>query len=276
MRHLLALVVALSAAPAFAFGPVGHQMVCDMAYKLLSPTSQQKVDQLLTFHEEKHFGKACSWPDQVRALPEYKHTAMWHYVNIQRTDNSVSMAHCPEKGCVLSAISQQSKKLVPFAPSRAQLEALLFTGHFVGDLHQPLHAGYADDLGGNKTAVYFNGQPSNLHGVWDYVILEQAGYSADEKQQALYQDLLAKQQQWQSVNVLDWANESVMLVKLIYQGYKPGMLVDQTYTAEHLPQLEQRLQQAAVRLAYLLEQGWSVPASSAETATAAAKAAEKI
>ncbi|WP_337878648.1 S1/P1 nuclease [Rheinheimera sp.] len=264
MRWLLLLVAGLMCAKALAFGPVGHQMVCDMAYKLLSPESQQKVDQLLALHEEKHFGTACSWPDQVRALPEYKHTAVWHYVNIQRSDTSVSMAHCPAKGCVLSAIKQQSQKLVPFAPSRAQLEALLFTGHFVGDLHQPLHAGYADDLGGNKTAVYVDGQPSNLHGVWDYVILEQAGYSAADKQQALYQRLLQKQQQWQSVNVLDWANESVLLVKLIYQGYKPGMLVDAHYTTTHLPELEQRLQQAAVRLAFLLEQGWTQPAKASQ------------
>lgn len=146
---------------------------------------------------------------------------------------------------------------MPFAPSKTQLEALLFVGHFIADLHQPLHAGYADDLGGNRTAVYFEGEPSNLHGVWDSRILEAASYQDVTRQQTLYQALKTKQQEWQSVNVLDWANESVMLVKLIYQGYKPGMLIDENYQQQHLPQLEQRLQQAAVRLALVLEHSFN-------------------
>lgn len=256
MRNLI-IVLALFCSPVFAFGELGHHMVCSMAYQLLSPASQQKVQQLMRYHEQADFTKACSWPDQVRSLPEYQHTKIWHYVNIKRSDNVVTMAHCPAEGCVLSAIEQQRKKLTPFAPSKAQLEALLFVGHFIADLHQPLHAGYADDLGGNKTAVYFNGEPSNLHGVWDSRLLEAASYQQDAQQNALYQNLLAKQQQWQNVSVLDWANESVLLVKLIYQGYKPGMLIDKKYQQQHLPELEQRLQQAAVRLAYVLEQSFS-------------------
>ena len=261
MRSLV-LALALFCSPLFAFGELGHQMVCSMAYQLLSPVSQQKVQQLMQLHPQKEFSQACSWPDQVRSLPEYQHTKVWHYVNIQRTDTTLTMQHCPAEGCVLSAIEQQRLKLTPFAPSKAQLEALLFVGHFIADLHQPLHAGYADDLGGNKTAVYFEGEPSNLHGVWDSRLLEAASYQQETKQQALYQALRAKQQEWQNVSVLDWANESVMLVKLIYQGYKPGMLIDKAYQQQHLPALEQRLQQAAVRLALILEQSFN-PAANA-------------
>lgn len=257
--RILVLALALFCSPVLAFGELGHQMVCTMAYQLLSPVSQQKVQQLMQFHDQPEFGKSCSWPDQVRSLPEYQHTKVWHYVNLQRSETKVSMQHCPKEGCVLSAIEQQRQKLSPFAPSKNQLQALLFVGHFIADLHQPLHAGYADDLGGNRTAVYFNGEPSNLHGVWDSRLLEAAQYQQNDKQQALYQALLEKQQQWQSVSVLDWANESVMLVKLIYQAYKPGMLIDSTYQQQHLPQLEQRLQQAAFRLALVIEQSFNTP-----------------
>ncbi len=167
------------------------------------------------------------------------------------------MQHCPAEGCVLSAIEQERAKLSPYSVSKTQLEALLFVGHFIADLHQPLHAGYADDLGGNRTAVYFDREPSNLHGVWDSKLLEAASYQDEHKQHALYQQIKAKQQQWQSVSVLDWANESVLLVKLIYQTYKPGMLIDEKYQQQHLPSLEQRLQQAAVRLAFVIEQSFN-------------------
>jgi hypothetical protein len=252
MRALL-LVLTFCCSPVLAFGELGHQMVCAMAYQLISPASQQKVQQLMQLHSEPDFSKACSWPDQVRALPQYQHTKVWHYVNIQRSDSKLTMQHCPAEGCVLSAIEQQRKKLTPFAPSTEQLHALLYVGHFIADLHQPLHAGYADDLGGNRTAVYFAGEPSNLHGVWDSRLLEAASYQDSTKQQALFQALKNKQQAWQNVSVLDWANESVLLVKLIYQGYKPGMLIDEGYQQQHLPALEQRLQQAAVRLAAVLD-----------------------
>ncbi len=256
MRTLV-LALAFCCSPVFAFGELGHQMVCSMAYQLLSPVSKEKVQQLMQLHEQKDFTQSCSWPDQVRSLPEYQHTKVWHYVNIKRSDTQVTMQHCPTEGCVLSAIEQQRQKLTPFAPSKQQLEALLFVGHFIGDLHQHLHAGYADDLGGNRTAVYFEGEPSNLHGVWDSRILEAASYQNQTKQQALYQALLSKQQEWQNISVLDWANESALLVKLIYQGYKPGMLIDERYQKQHLPELEQRLQQAAVRLALVLEQSFN-------------------
>lgn len=256
MRSLV-LILALLASPVFAFGELGHQMVCSMAYQLLSPQSQQKVQQLMQLHEQKDFTKACSWPDQIRSLPEYQHTKVWHYVNIRRTDTRVTMQHCPAEGCVLSAIEQERAKLSPYSVSKTQLEALLFVGHFIADLHQPLHAGYADDLGGNRTAVYFDREPSNLHGVWDSRLLEAASYQDEHKQHDLYQQIKAKQQQWQSVSVLDWANESVLLVKLIYQTYKPGMLIDEKYQQQHLPSLEQRLQQAAVRLAFVIEQSFN-------------------
>lgn len=253
MRTLL-LALAFCCSPVFAFGELGHQMVCTMAYQLLSPVSQQKVQQLMELHSESDFSKSCSWPDQVRALPQYQHTKVWHYVNIERSETRLTMRHCPAQGCVLSAIEQQRKKLTPFAPSKEQLHALLYLSHFIADLHQPLHAGYADDLGGNKTAVYFAGEPSNLHSVWDSRLLEAGSYQHSSQQQALFQALKSKQQEWQQTGLLDWANESVMLVKLIYQSYKAGMLIDEGYQDQHLPQLEQRLQQAAVRLALVLEQ----------------------
>ena len=112
MRTLV-LALVLFCSPVFAFGELGHQMVCSMAYQLLSPVSQQKVQQLMQLHEQNDFTKACSWPDQVRSLPEYQHTKVWHYVNIQRSDTKLTMQHCPAEGCVLSAIEQQRKKLIP-------------------------------------------------------------------------------------------------------------------------------------------------------------------
>src|SRR3546814_1227841 len=74
-----------------------------------------------------------------------------------------------------------------------RLKALVFLIHFVGDLHQPLHAGEKGDAGGNKVnAAYGIYAPPrlNLHSVWDGLLAERAistppsivrRYSAAEK-----------------------------------------------------------------------------------------------
>ena len=46
-------------------------------------------------------------------------------------------------------------------------------GHFVGDIHQPMHVGYPEDLGGNRHFLTFkNGKKTNMHKLWDGQIIE--------------------------------------------------------------------------------------------------------
>jgi hypothetical protein len=54
--------------------------------------------------------------------------------------------------------------------------ALAFLIHFVGDLHQPMHAGDHGDLGGNRVAANYGviGGRTNLHGIWDGWLAERA------------------------------------------------------------------------------------------------------
>ena len=52
--------------------------------------------------------------------------------------------------------------------------------HLIGDLHQPMHVGKNEDLGGNKIIVDFFSTQSNLHSVWDSDIIEQEGLSFSE------------------------------------------------------------------------------------------------
>ena len=50
--------------------------------------------------------------------------------------------------------------------------ALRFIAHLVGDIHQPLHVGFAEDRGGNSVEVRFNGRKENLHSLWDTLPIE--------------------------------------------------------------------------------------------------------
>src|SRR5258708_17221771 len=54
-----------------------------------------------------------------------------------------------------------------------KLESLKFLGHWVGDIHQPLHVSFEDDRGGNSILV--SGLcGSNLHAAWDTCLVLKA------------------------------------------------------------------------------------------------------
>lgn len=249
------LFCVLLSVKSYGFGPTGHGLVCDMALQLVSPNTQQQVAALVAASPHSEFAMACSWPDEVRGQEEFRWSAPHHYVNMPRSEKQVSAEYCPEHGCILSAIADMQQRLLA---DNNDWQALLFLAHHLGDLHQPLHVSYADDLGGNRTAVYFysHEMPTNLHGIWDSNILSKLGYDEDyEKQEALFLQITAEHiANWQQGSILDWANESAELTYVIYQQYRPGMLIDEAYVAQYQPVLERRLQQAAVRLAFLLEQ----------------------
>ena len=84
----------------------------------------------------------------------------------------------------------------PDAPRNEKRIALRFVAHLVGDIHQPLHAGFAEDRGGNGVEVRFNGRKESLHSLWDTALVEleqgtpaeisagiQAAVSNDDRQQ---------------------------------------------------------------------------------------------
>jgi hypothetical protein len=76
---------------------------------------------------------------------------------------------------------------------RERVMALAFLVQFVGDQHQPLHAGDRGDLGGNRarsTYGLYSTEKLNLHSIWDGLLAERAistppalvrTYSAEER-----------------------------------------------------------------------------------------------
>ena len=49
------------------------------------------------------------------------------------------------------------------APEEKRLTALKYVVHLVADVHQPLHAGYGEDRGGNTYQLQAFMRGSNLH-----------------------------------------------------------------------------------------------------------------
>ena len=157
----------------------------------------------------------------------------------------------------------------------AKLASLKFLGHWVGDIHQPLHVSFADDRGGNH--IRASGPCVNsLHAVWDACIIEK---NLRDDLQTVARDLLDGLPQgdraaWVAVPVEGWANESFQVTrrkslqycvragaKCVYdQGretFVPGeqekvVKVDAAYLELHVSFVRDRLKRAGIRLAHLL------------------------
>jgi len=175
---LLALIGAGFAPHALAWSADGHRIVGELAERQLSPEAKAAVGELMTGEPDPHLAAVAAWADEIRPQDEWKHTAPWHYVNMPHGECHYSAARdCPDGNCVVGAINRQLAILGDHSrPKPERLNALKFVVHFIGDIHQPLHAGWADDRGGNDYQINLrdgspDGQGTNLHGIWDYWIL---------------------------------------------------------------------------------------------------------
>ena len=243
---LVCAVISLPA-PARAWGCEGHQAVALLAEKHLTPHALAMAKQILAegpidpslsrYCKEggiDPIADASTWPDDIRSSrPE---TAPWHYIDIPlgTTHRDVEKFCDPKESCVTRAITNQLAILRSLETDpRKRADALRFLIHFVGDLHQPLHAVTNNDQGGNCVPVaFFDTLPQlrnpqtesyapNLHGVWDTNILAKAteGKTVDQVTDDLNQSFQSKIARWQkgAVNVDAWTWESYQLaVKKVY------------------------------------------------------------
>jgi hypothetical protein len=158
----------LAAQDMSAWGDTGHHIICEIAFQELNPQARARVIQLLQRDPDfTLFSKACTWPDHPRKR------ASEHFVNLPRSAASIGDDPCPlDDICVVTAIAVDVAVLSQAGASEVdKLAALKYLGHWVGDVHQPLHVSFKDDRGGN--AIDEQGPcADNLHAVWDSCLIE--------------------------------------------------------------------------------------------------------
>lgn len=120
--------------------------------------------------------------------------------------------------------------------------------HFVGDVHQPLHAGYLDDKGGNKYQLQAFMKGSNLHALWDSGLIR----NLNEESEAMATRLQGARLTFPVTDLdpVTAAQESCRIVSM--PGFYPDRLVGQDYIDRFTPVMERRLAVAGGRLAGVL------------------------
>jgi hypothetical protein len=266
---LLAVGLAALVAPGLsAWGSQGHGITCEIAWLRMQPQARQFVRGLLRGEPRPVFNAVCTWADEVRDTT-HPHTEAYHYVNIPAGAPGFDWDRdCgrPERRCIVWAIHHYAGVLADRSrPLHERAEALKFVAHFVGDLHQPLHAGRLGDRGGNDIPVRLfgdpgpRGRPFNLHRVWDAELLRRAGREWRSSAQRLHRRITPQQaSEWATVDIVGWTNESFRIAEEVAYGeLPPDRSIGPAYYRRALEQAEQQLQKAAVRLAHLLTQAAS-------------------
>jgi len=257
-RIFLLLAAAAMAAPAWGWGPTGHQAIARAAWLHLNPKAQEEIRKLLEPGETLE--SISTWGDEVR--PNRRESAPWHYVNVPvwapRGDWT---PYCPAEGCVVRRVHELAAALKSPEGDRTQrAEALKYLVHFLGDMHQPLHAADRKDRGGNDLPVVFFGRASNLHSIWDTPIVERLFEREPQLRAQLDERTpLEQRQEWQRGGIDDWLWETHRASREVAYANIPEMrpaVLGAEYQAEAEVIVWKQLRKAGVRLAKLLNETW--------------------
>ncbi len=299
-----------------AWGCEGHQVVAYIAEREMNPAALSNANALLqafaiTIHRNctapagtTPMSDAATWADDVRfKRPD---TAPWHFIDVPLPHAGEDPSPWCNDSCVIKAINDQLEVLRTADlsnPEETTTEALRFVIHFVGDIHQPLHAITNADRGGNCDPVIFgNRKPRlsggsyspELHGIWDTQMVQELGTASSVDDavglaQLLDREITAQERStWTANGVTDWAIESSNFaatagyVGLTRSGGSAvaaselagseannkcvpakekaivamGVAANASYREASEAVIEERLKEAGVRLANLLNSIW--------------------
>lgn len=230
----------------FGWGKTGHEIVAEIAIQQLSSETKGKVLAVLGDITPEHAG---TWMDEMRSDHNYDYMKPWHYINIAKGQ---SYAPTTDENIVNQLIwtIRELKHTQTLCGPQTKTDVLeLF--HLIGDLHQPLHAGYGEDKGGNTIQVSFMGNGTNLHSLWDDGIIQQQHITLAGCEQ-LYGSLSKLEIAMVSkIDVVAWMNESREALPQVYDF--DGHKIDEIYAAKNKAFIEKRLLYAGLRLAAVLE-----------------------
>jgi hypothetical protein len=92
-RHLVGLALSLGvmvgASHAWAWGDLGHRVICQIAFQELNDKARNEVTRLIALDATfDAFTDACTWPDHPRRRAEE------HFINVARSVHTITTATC--------------------------------------------------------------------------------------------------------------------------------------------------------------------------------------
>ncbi|KAJ7162185.1 phospholipase C/P1 nuclease [Mycena filopes] len=193
MKLAVIAVLAGCSSGAMAWGAAGHEIVATIAQIHLHPSVFPTMCAILNFTSPNpteppcHLAPIAAWADTQR--PKMPWSGPLHYVGAVDDYPSQTCAFPGPRGWegqdgvnVLGGVRNVTDILVDWvaantagaAPGYGMAnEALKFLVHLLGDMHMPLHL-TGRDRGGNSIPVFFGARKTNLHSLWDGLLIAKA------------------------------------------------------------------------------------------------------
>ncbi|KAF9360609.1 hypothetical protein BGX26_008594 [Mortierella sp. AD094] len=174
-------MLALNANTVQAWGALGHTLTGQIAQQYLTPTTASLVSTILPDYQGL-LGDASTWADKIKFLSQYSWATPLHFFD-PKNDNPPE--HCEAQYVYggqdsVNALFNMTSQLVKYqktppkstAAIKNREEVLKFFVHWMGDIHQPLHDS-TPFRGGNDAPIKWGKKTSNLHSMWDTLIITQ-------------------------------------------------------------------------------------------------------
>ncbi len=239
---------------ASAWGMTGHRVVAEIADNNITKKTRKEITKIIGPQRLAYW---ANWPDFIKSDKNWDHADGFHYVNIPgnmtREQYNVEIEKTSDdnmykKGLFFMNELKNNKDL----SIQQKQEYLYFLVHILGDSHQPMHVGRAEDLGGNKVKVNWFRDTTNIHSVWDSKLVDYENYSYTEYSKVI--DIITQNQRkdLQQGTFADWIYESYEHANKIYSEVKMDDKLGYRYHFENKYIVENQLLKGGVRLAKVL------------------------
>lgn len=236
-----------------AWGTTGHRVVGQIADSYLAKKTKKEIYKILG---NESIAMASNWPDFIKSDPAYNYLGNWHYINFKGGQTETEIKDYLAKDTATDAytkINWLSGQLKNKSLEKdKQVFYLRLLIHIVGDIHQPLHVGRFEDLGGNRIRVVWFRDSVNLHQVWDSKLVDHQQLSYTEYASAINYTTREQKKLWDAEPVSEWIWQSYKIAGQIYADIKPGERLGYDYDFKYNAILNQQLLKGGVHLACLL------------------------
>lgn len=238
----------------FAWSQIGHRVIGEIANQYITGKTRRSIKEILG---NESIAMTSNWADFIKSDPAMKQYDAWHYINFKSGLTFAAFNAYLQTDTAVDAytkinflIAELKNKDLPIEQKRMYLRLLI---HIVGDIHQPLHVGRPEDLGGNRIKVMWFNESTNLHSVWDGTLIDFQKLSYTEYANSINFVTKEQKKQWQSQNLIETMFESYSLAEKIYAGItQPDQKLSFRYNYDYIDIVNSQLLKGGVRLAGIL------------------------
>lgn len=242
--------------PAPAWDEPVHRAITRVAEENISPPAARRYKYYVT--DGQKLEDISYWAQTIFA--ERPETESWHAITVPPDAMGLDLKRdCPLGDCLPVKI-REAEGVVRLAHKKRAVvgEYLRFLIHLMGDLHQPLNAGYPPSGGVSDPVVSYNGAEMLLSEFWNEHLFD--GVSVDELATRIRARMTpGKVREWQQGTLRDWTWDTHLVAVRVAYGSLPAgspRQLDAEYISTAREAAEEQLAKAAVRMTQSLDQAW--------------------